>query len=112
MGPDNPLVAGGCVGYPLVAGGCVDYPFVAGGCVDYPFVAGGCVESLWSPVRENLLVERESGLRRQQTKLSLQRLAAHLKLAYRLVAGSHLRIEHYESTMDVLPGGVVPKHLA
>ena len=74
-------------------------------------IARGRVDRLWGPVRENLLVERPSGLRRRQTKISLQHLATHLKLAYRLVAASHRRIEHYESTMDVLPAGVVPKHL-
>ena len=74
-------------------------------------IARGRVDPLWGPVRENLLVDCPSGLRRQQTKVSLQHLAAHLKLAYRLVAASHRRIEHYESTMDVLPGGVVSKHL-
>jgi hypothetical protein len=80
--------------------------------LDYPSSARGRVDPLWDPVRENLLVDRQSGLPRWQTKLSLQRFAAHLKLAYRLVAGSHRRIEHYESTMDVLPGGVVPKYFA
>jgi hypothetical protein len=75
-------------------------------------IARGRVDPLWDPVRENLLVDGPSGLPRYQTQFSLQRFAAHLKLAHRLVAGSHRRIEHYESTMDVLPGGVVPKHLA
>ena len=61
---------------------------------------------------EDVLIETERLLLRNEAQLLSQHVPADLELANGLVPGSHLRVQDDEAAMDVLPGGIVVEHLA